>query len=125
MDVESEPTAATEYTDLAPMIWRQRLVVEGLLDSALTAPQISDYLRRLGPVLDMRVLTDPITHRSPLYGEAGWVHWETSGVHLYAWDRPLLFASIDIYTCKAFVPAVAVEFTRSALGLTRTTWKEF
>ena len=35
-----------------------------------------------------------------------------SGAHFYAWEQPRLFFSVDIYTCKAFSAAAAVEFTR-------------
>jgi S-adenosylmethionine decarboxylase len=47
---------------------------------------------------------------------AGWVHWETSGAHFYAWEDPLLFFSVDIYTCKAFDMAAAVDFTQAFFG---------
>ena len=36
----------------------------------------------------MNVLLDPVTHRSDRYGWAGWVHWEASGAHFYAWEQP-------------------------------------
>ena len=36
----------------------------------------------------MTLLIDPVTHRSDRYGWAGWVHWETSGAHFYAWEVP-------------------------------------
>lgn len=114
-----------KFKDLAPMIYRQRLVVEGTPARSVDDQMISDYLRELGSVLDMRVLTDPVTHRSELYGWAGWVHWETSGTHIYAWDRPLLFVSVDIYTCKPFEPQLALEFTATKLHLTRVSIKEF
>jgi S-adenosylmethionine decarboxylase len=73
----------------------------------------------------MKVLTDPVTHLSETYGWAGWVHWETSGAHFYAWDTPRLFFSVDVYTCKPFDAAVAAEFTRKALGASVITFKEF
>lgn len=98
--------------DLAPMIHRQRLVVEGTCPRPITDAEIRDYLRALGDVTDMVVLTEPVTHRSDRYGWAGWVHWETSGAHFYAWEQPLLFFSVDIYTCKAFEPDAVVRFTR-------------
>ena len=98
--------------DLAPDIVRQRLVVEGTMTAPVTDEQIVDYLTALGPVIEMRVLTEPVTHESPLYGWAGWVHWETSGAHFYAWDQPVLFFSVDVYACRSFDPAVVVDFTR-------------
>lgn len=98
--------------DLAPEIHRQRLVVEGLVSTPIGAEAIVTYLTALGSVTDMRVLTEPVTHLSPSYGWAGWVHWETSGAHFYAWDVPRRFFSVDIYTCKAFDPDAVVAFTR-------------
>jgi hypothetical protein len=55
----------------------------------------------------------PMTHRSDRFGWAGWIHWETSGAHFYAWEQPRIFFSADIYTCKAFDVRTAVEFTRN------------
>jgi S-adenosylmethionine decarboxylase len=98
--------------DLAPEIHRQRLVVEGLVAVPILEADIKVYLKELGALTEMDVLTEPVTHRSPLYGWAAWVHWESSGAHFYAWDVPRLFFSVDIYTCKAFDPAAVVEFTQ-------------
>ena len=98
--------------DLAPEIYRQRLVVEGLCRKPIDASDIRDYLSKLSEIIDMVTLTEPLTHRSPLYGWAGWIHWETSGAHFYAWETPKLFFSVDVYACKAFVDADVVEFTR-------------
>ena len=100
--------------DLAPTIYRQRLVIEGIPRHPISAPEISTYLSNLSEVLGMQALIEPITHLSPTYGWAGWIHWETSGAHLYAWDEPQLFFSVDIYTCKHFEDDVAVEFTARA-----------
>lgn len=97
--------------DLAPHIYRQRLVVEGRVSSTITAEDIVRYLKELGRVTDMVVLTEPVTHQSPMYGWAGWVHWETSGAHFYAWDAPHGFFSVDIYTCKAFDADAVTDFT--------------
>ena len=98
--------------DLAPEIHRQRLVVEGLVAAPILEEDIKVYLKELGGITDMRVLTEPVTNLSPAYGWAAWVHWETSGAHFYAWDVPRLFFSVDIYTCKPFDPDAIVAFTR-------------
>jgi len=111
--------------DLAPMIHRQRLVIEGTCERPIDDATICEYLRELGSVTDMSVLIDPVTHRSPLYGWAGWVHWETSGAHFYAWEQPLLFFSVDIYTCKAFDVDTTVAFTADFLRATHTVAKPF
>ncbi len=104
--------------DLAPGIYRQRLVIEGLCDAPLSAESISEYLRTLSDKLGMITLLDPVTHQSPTYGWAGWIHWETSGAHIYAWDEPRPFFSVDIYTCKHFDPEVAMRFTQDFFNAT-------
>ena len=111
--------------DLAPTILRQRLVVEGIPGFIISDRHISDYLKNLSRVCDMTVLIEPVTHCSDLYGWAGWIHWETSGAHFYAWERPKLFFSVDIYACKAFDPLVVTEFTRSTFAATEIVAKEF
>jgi S-adenosylmethionine decarboxylase len=78
----------------------------------IDAPDIRDYLAKLSETIDMVTLIDPVTHHSPMYGWAGWIHWETSGAHFYAWDTPLLFFSVDVYACKPFRDADVVDFTR-------------
>ncbi|HWD24305.1 MAG TPA: S-adenosylmethionine decarboxylase [Acidimicrobiales bacterium] len=97
--------------DLAPLIYRQRLVVEGRCQNVIDAESIDRYLRELSDVCGMDRLIDPVTHRSDRYGWAGWVHWEASGAHLYAWEQPLLFFSVDIYTCKAVDALAVTQFT--------------
>lgn len=113
------------YKDLAPSIWRQRLVVEGYPKSAISDQQIKDYLSQLSDVLKMHTLITPITHRSDKFGWAGWIHWETSGAHFYAWEVPMLFFSVDIYTCKKFDPVGAVNFTKSYFDASQVVHKSF
>ena len=105
--------------DLAPAIHRQRLVIEGIPDRSVSDVDIVEYLTLLTKVLDMSPLMTPMTHRSPKFGWAGWTHWETSGAHFYAWDDPMLFFSVDIYTCKPFPDGDAVAFTRDYFGARR------
>lgn len=114
-----------QMRDLAPQIYRQRAVIEGYPVKAITDTEIKEYLTRLSEVLDMVALIEPVTHRSELYGEAAWIHWETSGAHFYAWDVPRLFFSVDIYTCKAFNSQDAVEFTRKYFNATDIDYKDF
>jgi hypothetical protein len=111
--------------DLAPEIYRQRLVVEGLVCEPIGSAQITAYLSELSDVLDMVTLLEPVTHQSDTYGWAGWIHWETSGAHFYAWDQPRLFFSVDIYTCKPFPVDLAVDFTRRFFSATEVTYREF
>jgi S-adenosylmethionine decarboxylase len=111
--------------DLAPEIYRQRLVIEGLVTEPISAEQIERYLSELSGVLEMTTLLHPVTHQSDTYGWAGWIHWETSGAHFYGWDQPRLFFSVDIYTCKAFSADRAVQFTRDFFAATTVVSREF
>lgn len=110
--------------DLAPAIHRQRLVIEGLVTEAIGAATISAYLSALSDVLGMHALIDPITHCSDMYGWSGWIHWETSGAHFYAWETPELFFSVDVYACKPFDSVEAVAFTKDFLGATTVVFSE-
>ncbi len=114
-----------KYTDLAPEIYRQRLVIEGYPRTPIAGEAIKQYLTELSEVCGMKTLIEPVTHLSDTYGWAGWIHWETSGSHFYAWDQPVLFFSVDIYTCKSFDPQKAVAFTREFLDATEVTFKDF
>ncbi|HVO86589.1 MAG TPA: S-adenosylmethionine decarboxylase [Candidatus Binatia bacterium] len=111
--------------NLAPEIYRQRVVIEGYPNKPLKAKEIKDYLLELSDVLKMRTLIKPVTHRSPKYGEAAWIHWESSGAHFYAWDQPRLFFSVDIYTCKKFDVIRAVNFTKDFFQVKKLEYKEF
>ena len=115
----------SNYTNLAPSILRQRLVVEGYPSKPINDGAIKDYLSKLSEVTQMKTLLSPVTHRSDLYGWAGWIHWETSGAHFYAWEQPLLFFSVDLYTCKQFDPQIVIDFTREYFQTTEITAKDF
>jgi hypothetical protein len=103
--------------DLAPEIYRQRGLIEGYPLLPLKDKEIKEYLKGLSTNLDMTTLTEPVTHRSDKYGEAAWIHWETSGAHFYAWDKPRLFFSVDIYTCKPFEIKDAVKYTKQFFAI--------
>lgn len=111
--------------DLAPTIHRQRLVVEGLVDEPIDDRAIVAYLGGLSEVCAMTVVQEPVTHRSERYGWAGWVHWEASGAHFYAWDEPELFFSVDLYTCRRFDPAAVLDYTAEFFGTARVVGRPF
>ncbi len=111
--------------DLAPQILRQRLVIEGYPAKAIGSEEIKDYLSKLSDTLHMTTLIEPVTHLSDKFGWAGWIHWESSGAHFYAWQRPILFFSVDIYTCKAFNNDDAVRFTKQYFSASEIESRSF
>jgi hypothetical protein len=124
-DRRPHPGVSGEWRDLAPDILRQRLVIEGVPARPIDDELIRDYLSALSRAVDMVQLIEPVTHRSDLYGWAGWIHWETSGAHFYAWEQPRLFFSVDLYTCKAFDVDTAVSFTADFLAAGTIVAKSF
>lgn len=125
MELAQDEGRGNKHVDLAPSIYRQRLVIEGRRELPIGDKDIQEYLSQLSDVCGMTLLIDPVTHRSDRFGWAGWVHWETSGAHFYAWESPLVFFSVDIYTCLAFEPSTAVSFTKSYFDATHITSKAF
>jgi len=116
---------ADQMPDLAPTIYRQRLVIEGTCRAPIDAEAILSYLVGLSDHCEMRTLLGPVTNRSDRYGWAGWIHWEASGVHFYAWDSPSPFFSVDVYTCKPFSVERAVEYTREFFSASEIVAKSF
>jgi hypothetical protein len=114
-----------KMNDLAPEIFRQRAVIEGRPHAELTDQEIKQYLKGLSDTLHMVTLIEPVTHRSPTYGEAAWIHWESSGAHFYAWDQPRLFFSVDIYTCKPFDIYDAVKYTKQFFKISHVEHLEY
>jgi S-adenosylmethionine decarboxylase len=111
--------------DLAPTIHRQRLIIEGISEFAITSQHIKEFLSQLSDKIEMVTLLEPVTHQSAQYGWAGWIHWETSGAHFYAWDEPEYFFSCDIYTCKPFNVGDAVQFAQGFFNTNSIEYKEF
>ncbi len=119
------PEVTDVFPDLAPGILRQRLVIEGLPAAPIGAEEIVGFLKSLSDICGMITLIEPVTHRSEMFGWAGWIHWESSGAHFYAWDEPRPFFSVDIYTCKAFEPEKVLTFTAEYFHAERVVGKSF
>jgi hypothetical protein len=111
--------------DLAPDILRQRVVVEGTCERSIDDEEIVRYLNGLSDVCNMDVLLAPVTHRSDRYGWAGWVHWEASGAHFYAWEQPSRFFSVDVYACAPFSAEDVASYTRTFFGATELVAFQF
>ena len=117
----------TLVPDIAPEIFRQRLLVEGYFGCALDAAAVGDFLVGLAGALGLRTYGEPIVHSTEAAIAAGegkpenagfdaFVPLIDSGIAAYFWTQPKFF-SIVIYTCAAFDEARAVAFTRDALAV--------
>lgn len=108
------------WRDLAPLLCRQKLTIEGNVDRLIAEDEIKDYLLKLSKVTKMQLLQEPFAHpaikKGKLIGYGGWAHWVTSGCAVYSYDKPFTknghyLISVECYTCKPFSVKKAVEFT--------------
>lgn len=115
------------WEDLAPDICRQRMVVEGLTHNSFSPRDQVRYCKEISEVLDMTPVAEPITSFAEEYGWCCFMHWKESGMHIYSWEhRNPKFFSIDIYTCKRFLPQEVLDYTNEFFGdsLLKVTWRE-
>jgi S-adenosylmethionine decarboxylase len=104
--------------DLAPDIFRQRLLIEGFYGREVGEAAIRDYLLSLASHLGLRTYGKPVVF-APASGQGrpenagfdAFVPLIDSGISGYFWTGPR-FLSIVIYTCKGFAEDEAIAFTR-------------
>lgn len=104
--------------NIAPDIFRQRLIIEGFYTIYLTKEILNQYLLNLAKHLQLRTYGEPIIF-SPDSGmgkeeNAGFdafVPLIDSGISAYIWSKAKFF-SIVLYTCKGFDKQAASAFTR-------------
>ena len=109
--------------NLAPDIFRQRLLLEGFYSGEMTAERLTEYLLGVAAHLELRTYAAPIIF-SPAAGmgreeNAGFdafVPLIDSGISAYIWSRAAFF-SVLLYTCKGFDETAAAEFTREYFGV--------
>lgn len=104
--------------NIAPEVFRQRLLIEGFWTIDVKEKTVKDYLLGLAAHLNLRTYGDPIVF-SPGSGmgkeeNAGYdafVPLIDSGISGYFWSKPK-FLSVVIYTCKGFDEKAALKFTK-------------
>ncbi len=103
--------------NLAPHIFRQRLLMEGIYTISVDRDALTRYMTGLAAHLDLKAYGEPV-----IYSPAGLGKEENqgfdaflplidSGIAAYVWSSARLF-SIVLYTCKGFDTARAIDFTR-------------
>lgn len=121
------------WRDLAPLLCRQRLTIEGTLDRLVSEAEIKDYLLKISVVTDMQLLQEPFAHpaikSSELVGYGGWAHWVTSGCAVYSYDKEFTkngfyLITVDCYTCKPFSVEKAVQFTAEYFKTIEVVFRE-
>ncbi|MBE9052200.1 hypothetical protein IQ243_17565 [Nostocales cyanobacterium LEGE 11386] len=104
--------------NLAPNIFRQRLLIEGFYTIDLDKEVLEKYLINVAAHLNLRTYGEPIIFvpasgmgKEENSGYDAFVPLIDSGISAYIWSNAKFF-SIVIYTCKGFDQQGAIEFTR-------------
>jgi S-adenosylmethionine decarboxylase len=103
--------------NLAPAVFRQRLLIEATYARTIGRSDVEDFLRRLPAELGLRIYSEPVVYSpggegQPInQGYDGFVALIDSGISVYVWENAK-FLSAVIYTCKRFDPDRALAFTR-------------
>ena len=109
--------------NLAPDIFRQRLLVEGWYTVDVDREAVGRYLLEVAAHLGLRTYAEPIVFSPAGMGKEenqgfdAFVPLIDSGISAYVWTGPR-FVSVLLYTCKGFDETAAVEFTRRWFGVT-------
>ncbi len=104
--------------NIAPHIFRQRLLIEGFYTIDVGKASVETYLLDIAQHLHLRTYGAPVVF-SPASGmgkdeNAGFdafVPLIDSGISIYVWSHAKFF-SIVLYTCKDFDEQAAIRFTR-------------
>lgn len=117
------------WKDLAPDIFRQRLLIEGYYQIDLDEEILKEYLKKIVKTLELKAYADPVIHCSEGIGKEvnqgyeGFIPLIDSGISVYVWERNR-FLSVMVYACKQFSVEKAVEFTKKFFNPKEIVWKE-
>ena len=109
--------------DIAPEIFRQRLLIEGFFDREIDEAAVRDYLLGLAAELELRTYGEPVvfapgdgTGKAENAGFDAFVPLIDSGISGYFWSGHK-FLSVLLYTCKGFDQDRAIAYTREAFQI--------
>src|SRR6185503_6813283 len=112
----------TPLTNIAPEIFRKRLLVEGYFEVEVTVDSLRDYFSRLAAGLELRTYGEPIIHTTGGAGKEvnegfdGFVPLVDSGIYIGVWVNPKFLSTI-IYTCGEFDSKKAVALVEEIFQL--------
>jgi S-adenosylmethionine/arginine decarboxylase-like enzyme len=104
--------------NLAPNVYRQRLLIEATYMRAVSRADVEQYLRDLPAELELTIYSEPVVYspggegKTINQGYDGFVALVDSGISIYVWENAK-FLSAVIYTCRAFDEVKALAFTRT------------
>ena len=112
-----------EIENIAPAIFRQRLLIEGFFGREIDEQAVRDYLLGIAAHLGLRTYGDPVvfspgagTGRPENAGFDAFVPLIDSGISGYFWSAQR-FLSVLLYTCKGFDEEAALGYTREFFAI--------
>ena len=109
--------------NIAPDIFRQRLLIEGFYTIDVTRDVTANYLCGIAEHLGLRIYGQPIVFspagagKEENQGFDGFVPLIDSGISAYIWTKAKFF-SIVLYTCKGFDEQEALQYTHDYFKVT-------
>ncbi len=116
--------------NIAPDIFRKRLLIEGYYIAEVTEETIKNFFSHITTELSLRTYSEPIVHATSGTGKESnqgydaFVPLIDSGIYIGVWVNKK-FLSLIIYTCKDFDESKALEKTKSFFQLAKSEHKLF
>ena len=116
--------------NLAPQIYRQRLLIEGYYEIEVQTDTIECFFKSLLGALDLTAAGDALINSSLGQGHPenqgieAFLPLIESGVALYTWQS-VKFLSIIIFTCKAFETETALQTIKEFFEISQIEFKSF
>lgn len=113
----------TPLTNIAPEVFRKRLLVEGYFGVEVTEDSLREYFSRITEGLRLRTYGEPIIHKTSGAGKDAnegfdaFVPLIDSGIYISVWVNPKFLSTI-IYTCAEFDEDKAVSLVKEIFRLT-------
>jgi S-adenosylmethionine decarboxylase len=116
--------------DLAPGIFRKRLLAEGYFNINIDESALVNFFQYITANLSLKTYAKPIVHTTSGEGKEAnqgfdaFVPLIDSGIYLAVWNN-LKFLSLVMYTCKDFSEDLAVNNVKSYFSMEEIEWKLF
>lgn len=116
--------------DIAPDIFRQRLLIEGFYKIDVDKKSIEDYFKDITKELELKMYGNPIIFspggigKEENQGYDAFVPLIDSGISVYVWSNSKFFSGV-IYTCKGFDEKKAIDVTKKFFQIDELVSKSF
>ena len=116
--------------NLAPKVFRQRLLIDFIYTTEMHEKLIIRFLKELTKELGLKIYSPPVVHVSTGRGKKinsgfdAFAPLVASGIYFGTWSQES-FVSMVMYTCKGFNAKKAVEFTRKFFKASKLAYKQF